>query len=173
MKVKIENSGLKDFTIRSLTNRLIDGGQTADRVLAHWEAAEDVDAFTEAVLNDAQLEHTQAYAVLSRETPGHWYRVRGMFGNKCLRTASDAGSVKIGNGLFSTLIPNGMGDGTTRIAIFEKNEAFNENMMNFSGISAHGEFSIYDYDCSGVPIVELKGSYNVYTYDGMVAFVEF
>lgn len=173
MKTRIENSGLKDFTIQCLTNRLIDGGQTADRIRAHWEAAEDIDAFKEAVLNDAQLKHTQAFAVLSRETPGHWYRVREMFGRKCLHTVSDAGAVKIGNGLFSTLVSNGIGDGTTRIAVFAKGEGFNENMMNYSGVSAHGEFSIYDCDCGGVPIVELNGNYTVYNYEGMVAFVEF
>lgn len=171
MTKKIENSGLRDFTIKCLTNRWSDEGRTADIIAELWASAKDLDSFKSAVLGDSRLRHTQAYAELSKETGGHWYRVREMFGSKCFYADADAGGVKVGNGTFSTRIGNGVGDGTTRIAVFAKSDDFNSHMMDFSGVTLSGEFSIYDHDCGNVPIVTLSGNYSVYVYDGLVAFV--
>lgn len=173
MTERLEISGLKEFTIQCLTNRWTDGGTTADIIKEHWKNAENLDAFKAAVFEDSRLKTTQAYAELSKEDADHWYRVREMFGARCIKTTSDAGGVKVGNEIFAANIENGIGDGTTRLAVFAKGDEFNENMMRYSGITLKGKFSIYDYDCGGVAIEELDGNYAVYNYDGLVAFVEF
>lgn len=173
MKEKIENSGLKEFTIRCLTNRWTDGGKTADLINQHWEAAFDLSSFKASVFADKELRTTHAYAELSKESDGHWYRVREMFGETCFKTFSDAGSVKVGNENFSFLINNGIGDGSTRVAIFAKGDEFNDNMMVNSGVVVNGKATIYDYDCGDCPAAELNGHYAVYVYEGLVAFVEF
>lgn len=174
MKQKIENSGLREFTVRCLTNRWVDNGLTAGIINEHWTKAADMDDFTAAVLSDERLKLTQAYAELSKETEGHWFRVREMFGGRCVKTLSDAGGVKVGNGSFSVCIENGGGgDGTTRVAVFAKGDSFNESMMDYTGVSVSGICSVYDYDCGGEPIVELSGSYMVYALRGLVALVEY
>lgn len=104
-----------------------------------------------------------------------------MFGERAFKTLSDAGAVKVGNQEFSVLFNNGIGDGVNRVAIFNKVEAgtiFNSSMMNFIS-SVNGEFYIYDYDCGDTPAikdgteVKLKGKYFVYSYEGLIAFVQF
>ena len=35
--------------------------------------------------------------------------------------------------------------------------------------SVNGEFSVFDYDCGGEPVLTLKGRYGIYFYDGIVA----
>lgn len=172
MTTNIEHSTFKSYTIECLINRWSDDGKTATMIAEHWASAPTQDAFVTAVLSDERLTLTKAFAELSKEVDGHWYRVRQMFGEKCFKTDSDAGSVKVGNGAFSTLINNGAGDGTTRVAVFAKGDAFNADMMAYAGITLDGNFSIYDYDCGGDPIVALDGKYSVYRYDGLVAFAE-
>lgn len=169
MKEKIENSGLKEFTVKCLTNHW---DEKTEIIKAYWDAADDLEAFKAAVFSDDRLKATQAYAELSKEDDGHWYRVREMFGGKCFKTFSDAGGIKVGCDAFSMTIGNGIGDGTTRVAVFTKDDAFNANMMRYSGISVNGKFSVYDYDCGDTPIIELNGNFFVYTYDGLVAFAE-
>lgn len=167
--IDFTNSGLKEFTIRCLTNPW---GE-ADIISEHWRAAADLDAFKAAVFADDCLKTTQAYAELSKETEGHWYRVRKMFGDKCFKTISDVGSVKVGNESFSLCVNNGRGDGITRVAVFAKGDDFNQHMMHYSCVTVSGKCHIYDYDCGNTPAAELDGNYFVYYYEGLVAFVEF
>lgn len=169
----IQNSGLKEFTIKCLTDCWIDGGKTAGIINEHWEAADNLSDFKEAVFEDERLRLTQAYAELSKEDDDHWCRVREMFGDRCFKTISDIGGVKVGNDTFFVVINNEIGDGTTRVAVFHKGSDFNDNMMNFSGTTLKGKFNVYDYDCGNTPILELNGNYLVYCYQGLVAFVEF
>lgn len=174
MKGKIENSGLRDFTVRCLTNRWDNDGQTAEIINRHWTAAADIDEFKSAVLADERLKLTQAYAEVSKETEGHWFRVREMLGDRCIKIISDAGGVKVGSGAFSVCIGNGgSSDGMTRVAVFKKGDSFNDSMMNYTGTSINGTCSIYDYDCGGAPVAALDGNYSVYSYAGLVAFVEY
>lgn len=76
------------------------------------------------------------------------------------------------------LIPNSIGDGIVRVAIYDKNDAqnFNECMMNYIA-SVKGEFYIYDYDCAdntdaAARVKKLNGRYSVYTYEGLIALIE-
>jgi hypothetical protein len=143
---------------------------------AYWDAAENLDAFRNAVFQDESLKMSQAYAELSKESDDHWYRVREMLGKRVFKTDSDAGSVRVIAGENALiLIPNRYGDGITRCAVFEGEDSknFNSGMMYDTGICLEGEFSISSYDCENIPVKCISGKYAVYNYEGMVAFVEF
>ena len=101
-----------------------------------------------------------------------WYRLRGIFGDRCIKTLSDIGGVKIGNENFSVVIPNGRGDGITRIAVFDKMPDESIDEMHFWS-NTNGEFYIYGYDCGDNAILKLSGKYLIYYYDGLVAFIKY
>ena len=140
--------------------------------------------FIDKFLADKSLSIYQAYAEISRKCrpETHWYKIREIFGERTFKTDADAGAVKVGNDNFSVLIPNGIGDGTVRVAVFNKDEndvIFNPNMMNYIGSVTGKDFYIYDYDCGNTPatttdgkVVKLNGSYFVYNYEGLVALVQ-
>jgi len=93
---------------------------------------------------------------------------------KTLTTLSDAGSVKIGNDNFSVLIPNGYGDGDTKVIIVSNIDC--ESFKSFKFFtSIKGNINIYNYDCDS-PCLEskvietIKGWYGVYYKDGTVLF---
>lgn len=135
-----------------------------------------VDEFINEVINAGELKSTQLYAeLIKHERPElRWKSIREMFGNKCFKTVSDVGGVKVGTDTFSVVVPNGgRGDGMTRVAVFEDKSGFNHNLMNFSCISLHGNSVIYSYDCGNTPVKRLDGEYLVYHYDGLVAFVKY
>lgn len=169
MKENIIESGLlKDFTIKCLMN------ENEENVLAYWEQAKDIEEFKHLVLADKSLMYSQGYAMLSKETENHWYRVRQMFGDNCFKTESDMGGVKVmsRNRELSVIIPNGLGDGTTRCAIFDNRDEFNSDMMKYSGTMLQGKFDIAYYDCGETAGKSLDGKYQVYYYEGLVAFVK-
>jgi hypothetical protein len=95
-----------------------------------------------------------------------------MFGDKQLKTVSDCGGVLVYSSDFSVLIPNGAGDGTSRIAVFRRGDDFDSRLMVFSGFLLDGQFSVSGYDCSKDPAFDLSGRFWVYYYDGFVAFAE-
>lgn len=107
-----------------------------------------------------------------RDSAWDWYRIREMFGDKCFKTDSDAGGVLVGNEEFNLIVPNGYGDGTTRIAVFHRDDKFDASLMKYF-VGLNGKFNIYSHDCSFDLIEEtLEGEFAVYYYDGLVAFVE-
>ena len=117
------------------------------------------------------------YALFSKMSENHWYRIRSVFGNKQFKTLSDIGSLLINN---NVLIHNGYGDGVTRVAIFNKDDEdyrgtdFFSHMMNGSAVSLSGKIDIYDYDIKGEGeiILTINGDYFIYTYEGLIALVE-
>jgi hypothetical protein len=172
-------TGLKEFTIRCLKNAEYKAPQDAPEIVhQHWNDSKDLSDFTARVLSDSRLKITQGYAELSKEVSGHWERVRRMLGDdRVFKTMSDVGAVRVvsKDHSVSMLIPNSHGDGITRCAIISKNDSndFNRDMMKFSGISIEGEFEITNSDCGEItPVRSLNGTYFVYVYDGLVAFVE-
>lgn len=143
--------------------------------------ADNSEEFVDLVLADKELLKYQAYAELSRccRPEKHWYKIREMFGERTFKTSSDVGGVMVGNKDFEINIPNGYGDGITRVAVFSKkdSENFNDNMMDYY-TSIRGEFYIYDNDCADRADVhaqrkKLNGKYIIYRYNGLVAFVEY
>lgn len=141
-----------------------------DRTLAESSTTEE---FVDAYLKCTEYRKLQGYQeLLKRERPERvWYFIRDNFGNKCFKTESDIGGVRVGTTNFSVNINNGMGDGETRVAVFESDEDFySEHLMTFQ-TSVRGRFYIFDYDCGGSPVKELDGRYGIYSYQGLVAFV--
>ena len=133
----------------------------------------------EALLSDKLLSRSMLYAELSKTTGDeHWYRVRSMLGDRVVRTFSDAGGLLLGNERFNVCIPNGYGDGVTRVAVFSRNEEndFNEKMMNSIPITLEGTFNVYAYDCNNSDeniIMTINGRYAAYYYETMIALVEY
>lgn len=145
-----------------------------DEIMQHLRDAVDTEDFINKILEDPELATTQAYAEVSKKLrpDSHWYRVREMFGDNVIKTSSDAGSVKVGVDNMSILVPNGYGDGISRVAIFDNSEAFNDGMMSYFTTVKGKDMIIYDYDCGDVAATTISGRYNIYYYSGLVAFVK-
>lgn len=143
-------------------------------IMEHLRDAVDTEDFINKILGDPRLATTQAYAEVSKKLrPNtHWYRVRAMFGDDVIKTSSDAGSVKVGVSNMSVLVPNGYGDGITRVSIFDNSEGFNDSMMSYFTTVKGTNIIIYDYDCGDVAATTISGRYNIYYYSGLVAFVK-
>lgn len=89
-------------------------------------------------------------------------------GDKQFKTESDTGGIKIGNNGFTIIIPNGYGDGITRVAILEKEEMNNCTFDFFT--SVFGSINIYDYDCGNEVECTINGRYGIYSKGGFVVF---
>ena len=145
-----------------------------DEIMQHLRDAVDTEDFINKILGDPDLATTQAYAEVSKKLrpDSHWYRVREMFGDNVIKTSSDAGSVKIGVDNMSILVPNGYGDGISRVAIFDNSETFNDSMMSYFTTIKGENMIVYDYDCGDVAATTISGRYNIYYYSGLVALVK-
>lgn len=145
-----------------------------DKIIKHLHDAVDTEDFISKILGDPELTTTQAYAEVSKKLrpDSHWYRVREMFGDNVIKTSSDAGSVKIGVDNMSVLVPNGYGDGITRVGIIGNAREFNDDMMTFFTTISGKDIIIYDYDCGDVAATTISGRYGIYYYSGLVAFVK-
>lgn len=145
-----------------------------NEIMEHLHNAVDTEDFIDRILGDLELTTTQAYAEVSKKLrpDNHWYRVREMFGDDVIKTSSDAGSVKVGVDNMSILVPNGYGDGITRVAIFGDSRAFNDSMMSYFTTIKGENMIIYDYDCGDVAATTISGRYGIYYYSGLVAFVK-
>lgn len=145
---------------------------TIDEIL---DSSDNTDEFIEKFLEHDEFKMMQGYQeVIKRERPNRiWKFIRENFGDKCFKTESDAGGVLVYCDDMEIIIPNGRGDGTTRIAVFENGEEFYSSilMKYFSGI--RGKFSISYYDCRKNPAIELDGDYSAYYFDGLVVFVKY
>ena len=166
MKEKLE-SCFSDFHVRCLLNRW-EGQNDEDKVNALWEAAESKEAFIRALQTDEQLRYTQACGELSK---GDFYFIRDMIGDRQFKTESDAGGVRVMHDGFRVIIPNGRGDGESRVAVFAKDEPFNERTLEYFTL-IDGDFEISGYDCADEPIRHLHGRYQVYYGNSFVVFVE-
>ena len=158
---------LKEFTRRCLTSCYDEWAK--NKFKSYWENAIDIDEFKRSVLSDKSLAMTQGYAELSKETPGHTKRFLSQF-NSILITESEVGSLKVGNDNFSFNLPNGIGDGKTKVVITREKE-INTNMVNFF-TKIEGTFNIYDYDCGNDILTSLNGKYHIFYLNGIVVFGE-
>lgn len=99
-----------------------------------------------------------------------WYKIRGQIGDECIKTISDAGSVRVGNKDIQILIPNGHGDGITRVGVVEKG-IVDCSELNFFAILEGDDINIYEYDCDDTEVCErISGKYFVYYGEGFVVF---
>lgn len=177
----------KDCCVRLLAARILH----CDDYSKLYESCRNYDEFEKRVLNK-ECPLNGIYSAISKygkDRKNHWYRIRELFGDRCFKTASYVGSLLVGNEEFQVRIPNAHGDGTTRVAVFNKADSdFDVNSdydvafrimpdMMDSGPYLYGEFNIYPYDCSDPTVDEpcktLEGRYWTYYYDGLIAFVEY
>lgn len=173
------NGALKDYTVMCLLNNetfnIEDENVKTVRIL--FKKAKSYVDFKNMILEEDSLKRTQGYAEVSKEMSNHWYRVREMFSkaDEFYKFASDAGSLKVGTNGFNVLISNGYGDGVTRVGIFKKdNRNFNMHMFpEHNSMVLNGKFDIYSYDCGNNIALTIDGNYFVYTYEGMIALVEY
>ena len=100
-----------------------------------------------------------------------------------LECGSDRGAVLIGNNDWAFAVPNGYGDGETKVTIWEEeSEEFldyeKKRKLRFLA-SAEGTFNIYKNDCADFKAgynhdiwTTLQGRYGVYYGTSEVAFVK-
>lgn len=172
-----------DFPLIELKS-LINFDENAYKIVCecYQKAKGDQSKFTDLFLEHKELIHTQAFQEIAKCTSYNsklWYIIRELFGDKEFKTDSDIGSVSIISKDHKSLIalPNGYGDGTSRVAIFnERNELIEHLMKYFTVIE--GEYDILNYDCLKPNeikqeniVADLKGRYGVYYHNGFVAFV--
>lgn len=132
--------------------------------------SKDTEDFIDKYIACENFKCRQAYAALIKNCRQSklFYAIRDMVGDKQFKTSSDAGGVKIGNNGFSVIVPNGRGDGVTRVGILEQEE-FNQNLLHFfTGVE--GEINIYAYDCGDTIAKTISGRFGVYYGEGFVVF---
>ncbi len=173
----------KDCRIYYLASCILD----CDEYSNLYESCSNYDEFEKRVLNEeCCLNVIYSYISLyGKDRRNHWYRIRELFGDRCFKTASDVGSLLVGNEEFQVLIPNGYGDGITRVAVFNKGTSdygvasriMSDMMDSHRGPCLQGKFNVYPYDCNDPTVDEpcrtLKGRYFTYYYDRLIAFVEY
>ncbi len=168
-----KNAVGQDFLRDCLFNKW-QGQEYIETVFRLVRKAKDTEGLIDMILDCEELKYSQAYAEISkRKRPAeHWKRIREMFGERQFKTWSEAGGLRVGTDSFSIIIPNGRGDGETRVAIFEKGDKFNDNMMQFFTKIEGNSIQIYGNDCGIDVVKKLEGSYLVYYYDGFIALKE-
>ena len=155
------NTNMDGFTKTCLEDEL--NGKSTFREL--WSKAESFEEFKDLVLNDDRVRFTQGVAELFKHDKRY---INSIIKDKYFITCSDAGSVKIGNNDMNFLIPNGVGDGDTKVAILNKSE-MNRSAFNFF-TSVEGKFDIYNYDCGSEVGMTIEGRFGVYYKNGIVIF---
>ena len=169
MKTRIEDH-FTEFETVCLLDRL---NINVARVRELWDKADNKSSFIRALQADPELRFSQACGILSRN---NYYFIRSMIGDHMVaKTKSDAGSVRVFHDGFYVYLPNGEGDGDSRVCLFRKGEhdLFNSHLFNYQGMLS-GSFDVDDYDCNDVPhsVLHLEGSYHVYFGSTFVVFLE-
>lgn len=166
MTTKLEDH-FSAFEVRCLRDQWGDHTDP-EKVLSLWAAAPSKEAFIKSLQDDADLKFGLACGVLSRMD---FYFIREMIGDRQIKTTSDAGGVRVQHDGFSVLIPNGHGDGVSRVAVFGRDEPFNAEALHYF-THIEGPFDVCAYDCSENDIaLHLDGAYNVYFGASFVVFV--
>lgn len=96
--------------------------------------------------------------------------MRKFLGERQFKTSSDAGGVKVGTDGFSMIIPNGYGDGITRVAIVGKNELPQSDILRFFTSVKGEKINIYSYDCGEGVSRTMSGRYGIFHGEGFVVF---
>ena len=157
-------------------NKLPDGAKYRDVLFKILEEATDTENFIDTFLSDERFKNFQGWQELMKsERYGmvHSYLRKEFTAHDCFATISDAGGVKVGNDGFSTIFSNGVGDGTTLVAIYESEKEFALcDLLSFNTVINCNKAYVYDYDCGNEPVRELCGRYGVYGGYQCVAFVK-
>jgi len=165
---KKELKKIGTFTYQCLTNQL-HGGEIFARI---WKKAKTKKEFLDMILDDPQVRGEQGTYAAIKE-----FNIERMEGYRKLliadadrfTTLSDAGGVRIGNVDYSFLIPNGIGDGETTVAIMDDNCHFCESAFQYFTL-IRGEFFVYSHDGVGEAVKKLEGGFMVFYSDGIIVF---
>lgn len=170
-EIKFEND-VYGFIKRCVFNSIEYNAEYKKALYNMIHKSSDIEEFIDNYLGCNDFSRRQAYAVLSERCrpQNHWYKIREALGEKCFKTVSDVGGVKVGNESFSFIVSNGQGDGVTRCAIFKKGE-WNNAFLNFETSIQGEDINVYAYDC-GTEIAEKleAGRYGIYRGYGFVVF---
>lgn len=159
---------------RCATTARWDGDHAPETFRKHWERAKDFETFLLAIRNDESLWYTsQAYGLMHKRLHWRTMPINPACVERTLYTIADGGSVRIGDlaGTCAMYIPNGYGDGETRVCVTGVN-GFNKAAFDYIG-SISGCFQIYGTDHAPfgpTDAVDLDGSYGVYSANGIVVF---
>lgn len=164
------------YCLRCMDNEYGTNQNAVDTIAAASSTVED---FIDRFLKEGDPNEQFYQVLMETERPEMvWKYIRSVFGDRQFKTNSDAGSLLVGaRPDFSVLIPNGRGDGTTRVAVFDSKEDFLplESLMRYWTRISGRRIWIWDYDCYdpavALPAKQLDGCFNVYYHDGFIAFV--
>lgn len=170
MKDKFQN-WFSDFECRCLTDTW-GIHSNAEGIAKLWEKATSKKEFLSMLRSDPETMYTQACGVLSRE---NFYFIREMVGDRQIKTVSARGCLMIGDENCQFFIPNGYGDGNTRVAVIHPGEKFNFNALSYYTMVS-GKINVYYDDC-GIPtednvVCRLDGEYGIYHGASFVIFEE-
>ena len=165
------------FTKSAVKDEISQYGIHAKEIRAIIRKAADTEEFIDMFLGCEDFIKTPLYtSIIKNERAGMmWKFNRNVLGEDCFKTSSDMGGIKVGNNNFSIIIPNGRGDGTTRVSVKSKSAQelrnYTHNCFNYF-TSIEGEFNIYSYDCENDVVTTVNGRYGIFYYDGLVLFEE-
>ena len=141
--------------------------------------AKDFDDFLNLYLENETFKYSQGAYELYKKffAKDLWFKLRSFLGNKCRKTCSDIGSLKIGNDTFSIFISNGYGDGVTRYAIFDHQpewaDWFGSSFEVFE-VKGNNSVFVYDYDCGNNKTEPIpKGKYFAKSYSGLILIYKY
>lgn len=99
--------------------------------------------------------------------------IRSLWNEDRFETISDAGSIKVGGGGMTALIPNHAGDGTNECGITSDGSVLWKlnTLMEQADVTLRGDIDIYTYDCGNNVLKTISGDFFVYIYDNMFTFV--
>lgn len=91
----------KDCSVRLLAARILH----CDDYTKLYESCRNYDEFEKRVLNKERPLNAiySAISMYGKDRKNHWYRIRELFGDRCFKTVSDAGSLLVGNRITSVL----------------------------------------------------------------------
>lgn len=144
-----------------------------ERYEAICRASADTGEFLQRVREDDALRYFQAWGEFGKLL--NW-DVPISPEAKVYRAYSDAGGVLVGDaaGTFAYLVPNGYGDGETKVVVAEQPDLFNQDMLRNMG-AIDGCTWVYRYDCASPGdeserLLTLQGRYVVYSGSRIVVF---
>lgn len=157
-----------------MDNKWTTNQDAVNRIAAESSTSEE---FIERYLAEGEPTEMFYQILLKTERPERvWKYIRVLFGERQFKTISDDGGLLVGSPSCFVLIPNGHGDGATRVCVFNSREEFFplENLMNPFTMVSGQQIGVYAYDCAepdAEPLVRLTGRFAAYYKDGFVALV--
>jgi len=165
----LENSGLKDFTIKCLNS-------SKNETKEILKKSNNIEEFINNFLSRKNFRNLQSYWELMKDQKANQLRnsaIEYLLDNniECITTTSDAGSIKIGNDLFSVQIKNGYGDCVDNnvFIIDNSNSTICLDFANFNTSIEGKNINIYSNDCGNEIAKKLDDTkYFIYSLEKII-----